>query len=126
MIVREGDKVHVCQLKDFYKKSNDNYIVIIKKVTAHEVQDKLTDAGIEDVRQYIATKIPEMIDFSKEQSDFIYMNINKENKIYNNLNNSIKLLDGILQSKKLDLDSIKIVKQILSLMVEDMKEFTEM
>jgi hypothetical protein len=86
----------------------------------------LTDAGIEDVRQYIATKIPEMIDFSKEQSDFIYMNINKENKIYDNLNNSIKLLDGILQSKKLDLDSIKIVKQILSLMVEDMKEFTEM
>ena len=46
--------------------------------------------------------------------------------IYDNLNNSIKLLDGILQSKKLDLDSIKIVKQILSLMVEDMKEFTEM
>ena len=56
MIVREGDKVHVCQLKDFYKKSNDNYIVIIKKVTANEVQDKLMDAGIEDGPIYDSAK----------------------------------------------------------------------
>ena len=56
MIVREGDKVHVCQLKSFYKKSNDNYIVIIKKVTALEVQDKLADAGIADGPIYDSAK----------------------------------------------------------------------
>lgn len=56
MIVREGDNVHVCQLKSFYKKSNDNYIVIIEKVTAIEVQDKLADAGIEDGPIYDSAK----------------------------------------------------------------------
>ena len=56
MIVREGDKVHVCQLKSFYKKSNDNYIVIIEKVTALEVQDKLADAGIADGPIYDSAK----------------------------------------------------------------------
>ena len=56
MIVREGDAVQVCQLKGFYKKSNDNYIVIIEKVTALEVQDKLADAGIADGPVYDSAK----------------------------------------------------------------------
>ena len=85
----------------------------------------LTDLGVEDVRQYIATKLPEMIDLSKEQSDFVYMNVSKNNKIYDNLNNSIKLLTQMEKTKKIDLDSIKIIKQVLTLIVDDMKEFVE-
>lgn len=56
MIVREGDDIQVCQLKGFYKKSNDNYIVIIEKVTALDVRDKLADAGIDDGPIYDSAK----------------------------------------------------------------------
>ena len=72
MIVREGDKVHVCQLKSFYKKSNDNYIVIIEKVTALDVHDKLVDAGIEDGPIYDSAKaiFDKAIELEKKIKEF--------------------------------------------------------
>jgi len=56
IIVREEDTIIVCQLKGFYKKNSDNYIVIVEKVDPSDIFDRLKNAGIEDGQIYDSVK----------------------------------------------------------------------
>ncbi len=83
----------------------------------------LKDAGIEDINQYIATKMAEMIQLSEEQLKFVLVNFNNENKLVDNLQNSIQLLTAMKDKKKLDLESLEIVIKVLNLILEDYNNF---
>lgn len=84
---------------------------------------------VEDPKQYIATELGKMIDLSEEQIQYVKMNIANDNKILDNLSSSIALLENIEKTGKLDLESIDIVKKILSIMKDQceytLKEYTE-
>lgn len=77
---------------------------------------------VEDPKQYIATELSKMIDLSEEQLQYVLMSIQNENKIIDNLSSSISLLENIEKTKKLDLESINIVKQILTIMKKQCEE----
>lgn len=85
----------------------------------------LQTVGVEDIRQYVATKMAEMIQLTDEQLAFVQANIDNENKLTANLKNCIGLLNAIETSQKLDLDSIKIVKQVLELILKDYEDIIE-
>jgi hypothetical protein len=78
--------------------------------------------GVQDPKQVIATEIAEMINLTEEQLDYVKVNTAEHNNLIENLDCSIELLSNIEQSKKLDLESIKIVKGILLVMKEHAKE----
>ena len=84
----------------------------------------LKDAGVEDINQYVATKMGEMISLSEEQTRFVLANFDKENKLIDNLKNSIKLLTAMQNNKKLDLESLDIVIKVLNLMLEDYEDYS--
>lgn len=71
---------------------------------------------VKDPKQYIATELGEMIDLSEEQIRYVQMSIKNESKILDNLSSSIALLENIEKTGKLDLESIGIVKNILSIL----------
>jgi len=79
----------------------------------------LLSNGVDDVKQYIATKICDMIELSEEQSKFVLANFNQKGKLVENLENSIKLLKKIEENKELDLESITIVRKVLELILKD-------
>ena len=81
----------------------------------------LLKQGVEDPLQVISTELPEMIHASKEQIEYIKINTLEKNKLVDNLDSSIGLLNSIEESKTLDLDSIRIVKNILEIMRNDAK-----
>ena len=82
----------------------------------------LMDNGVQDVKQYIAGEISSMIDLSEEQATYVKSHILNNNKVVDNLSSSIALLDNMEKTGKLDLESIKIVKGILSIMETRYKE----
>jgi hypothetical protein len=84
----------------------------------------LQSTGVEDVRQYIATRIGEMISLSEEQVQFILANFNKENQLIENLDNSVRLLEKMKKEEKLDMESLDIVIKVLSLIRKDYDEFS--
>ena len=53
------------------------------------------------------------------------MNIANDNKLLENLSSSIRLLDNIEKTGKLDMESIKIVKGILEIMENQCKEILD-
>ena len=71
----------------------------------------------------VATRIGEMISLSEEQVQFILANFNKENKLIENLGNSIQLLEKMRKEEKLDLESLDIVIQVLNLIMKDYDSF---
>jgi len=73
---------------------------------------------VEDPKQYIATEIGKMIDLSEEQIQYVKMSVANQNKMLDNLSSSIALLENMEKTGKLDLDSIGIIKGILSIMKE--------
>ncbi len=83
----------------------------------------LQSVGIEDTKQYIATRIGEMISLSEEQVKFILVNFNKQNQLIENLDNSVRLLEKMKEEEKLDLESLDIVIQILNLIMKDYDNF---
>ena len=83
----------------------------------------LQSMGVKDVRQYMANKLCKLIDLTDEQASFVMLNINKENKIYDNLINSCELLKGMKKNKQLDMESIDIILNVLNLMIQDLKPF---
>lgn len=83
----------------------------------------LQSVGVEDVKQYIATQIGKMICLSEEQYIYITENLKQDGKLFENLDNSVKLLKQIEDKKELDLDSIKIVRQILELILKECSEY---
>lgn len=84
---------------------------------------------VEDPKQYIATEIGKMIDLSEEQVQYVKTSIANGNKITDNLSSSIALLENMEKTGKLDLESIGIVKGILTIMkdqcVKSLAEYTE-
>jgi len=85
----------------------------------------LQATGVDDVKQYIATRISEMISLSEEQYKFVLANFEKDGKIIDNLNNCVQLLKNMEEKKELDLESIGIIKQVLELIIKDYKEAIE-
>ena len=82
----------------------------------------LMDNGVQDVKQYIASEISSMIDLSEEQATYVKSHILNDNKVVDNLSSSIALLDNMEKTGKLDLESIRIVKGILSIMEKQYKD----
>lgn len=81
----------------------------------------LIKQGVEDPLQVISTEIPEMIHASMEQIEYIKINTLQNNKLVENLDSSIELLNSMEESKSLDLESLKIVKGILEIIRNDAK-----
>ena len=81
--------------------------------------------NVKDPKQYIATEMGKMIDLSEEQIQYVEMNIANDNKLLENLSSSIRLLDNIEKTGKLDMESIKIVKSILEIMENQCKEILD-
>lgn len=81
--------------------------------------------NVEDPKRHIATEISKMIDLSEEQIQYVEMNIANDNKLLENLSSSIRLLDNIEKTGKLDMESIKIVKGILEIMKNQCKEILD-
>lgn len=90
----------------------------VKKMLLYYVS-ALQLAGVVDVKQYIATQISSMIDFSEEQYQFIVTNFQNDNKLVDNLNNCIQLLTKMKKEEKLDLESIDIIIKVLNLIIRD-------
>lgn len=82
----------------------------------------LLRSGEQDPKQVIATEVAKMINLTEEQLDYIKINTEEHNNLIENLDCSIELLSNMEQSKKLDMESIKIVKGILLAMKEHAKE----
>lgn len=79
----------------------------------------LVKQGVEDPLQVLVAELPEMINISKEQLEYIKINALQKGKLVENLDSSIKLLSSIEESKTLDLESIKIVNGILEIIRND-------
>ena len=94
----------------------------VKKMLLYYVS-ALQSVGVTDVRQHIATRIGEMISLSEEQLKFVLANFYEDNKLVENLNNSIQLLQKMKKEDKLDVESLDIVVQLLSLIVKDYNDF---
>ena len=71
---------------------------------------------VEDPKQVIATELGSMIDLSEEQIQYVKLSLATEDKVLSNFESCIQLLDGIKDKDSFDLESIKIVRDILSLM----------
>lgn len=76
----------------------------------------LIKEGVADPKQVLATELPEIIQLSEEQIQYVKINTLQGDKLIENLDSSIGLLSSMEESKVLDLDSIKIVKSILNIM----------
>lgn len=94
----------------------------VKKMLFYYIS-ALESSGVEDVKQYVATQISKLIDLSEEQYRFVIANLNSDSKIIDSLNNCIVLLEDMENNKKLDLQSISIIKNALNAMVNDCKDF---
>ena len=81
----------------------------------------LIKQGVEDPLQVVSTELPKLINASMEQIEYVKINTLQDNKLIDNLDSSIGLLNSIEESKTLDLESIKIVKGILEIMRNDAK-----
>jgi len=82
--------------------------------------------SVEDPKQHIATELGKMINLSEEQIQYVRMQVANENKMLVNLSSSIALLENMEKTGKLDLESIGIVKGILTIMQEQcQKALTE-
>lgn len=80
---------------------------------------------VEDPKQYIASELGKMIDLSEEQIQYVQMCVTHENKMLESLSSSISLLKNMEKTGELDLDSVKIVRNILEIMSEDCKQVLE-
>lgn len=83
----------------------------------------LQTAGVEDVKQYVASRIGDLISLSEEQCQFVMANFYKDNKIVENLKNSMKLLNAMKEKNQLDMESLDIVIKVLNLILKDYEEF---
>ena len=77
---------------------------------------------VEDPKQAIATELGAMIDLSEAQIQYVKINVNNDNKMLDNLSCSIDLLKAMENSKKIDLESITIIRNILEIMQSQCKQ----
>lgn len=77
----------------------------------------LQSVGIEDTKQYIASRIGDMISLSEEQVKFILSNFYEGDKLVESLNSSIELLVDMNNKKEYDEDTLNIVINLLNMIV---------
>lgn len=70
----------------------------------------------EDPKQIIASELGAMISLSEEQLNYVKLHLSAENKVLDNFGTCIQLLENMVKTEKIDIDSLKIVIQVLSLM----------
>ena len=69
-----------------------------------------------DPKQIIASEMGAMIDLSEDQLNYVKMQLSTKNKVIDNLSSCIELLDHMITSNKIDIESLNIVIRVLSLM----------
>jgi hypothetical protein len=80
---------------------------------------------VEDPKQYIASELGSMIDLSEEQIQYVKLSLATEDKVLSNFESCIQLLDAMKDKDSVDLESIKIVKDVLILMKDACKKTLE-
>ena len=82
---------------------------------------------VDDPKQVIASELGAMIGLSENQIQYVHMGI-KNNEVIENFNSCIRLLDTMKDRDSFDLDSVKIIKSILTIMKQEcetaLKDFT--
>jgi hypothetical protein len=78
----------------------------------------LHDYGIEDVKDYVAKHLSELIDFSEDQYSLIKENLSNDNKVMEGIQLSIELLKSIKENNSLDIESVDIVIKTLERIVQ--------
>lgn len=80
---------------------------------------------VKDPKQVIATELGHMIDLSEEQIQYVQSHISTNGILVESLSSSIQLLENMEKTGKLDLESISIVKDTLSIMVKEINKVVE-
>lgn len=70
----------------------------------------------EDPKQIIASELGAMIDLSEDQLNYVKLQLSSNNKVLDNFETCIQLLENMVKTETIDIDSIRIVIKVLSLM----------
>lgn len=87
---------------------------------------ELIDQGVEDPRQKVATEIGDLINLSSEQVEYVYSTLSSSVSLKDNVDMCIKLLINIENTKKLDIESVTIVRKTLEVfkqIIADSKDY---
>lgn len=68
---------------------------------------------VKDIKQYMANRMPAMIDLTEEQATYVAASMTDANTVLTSLDTSMRLLKGMADSDKLDQDTIQLVVKIL-------------
>ena len=89
----------------------------------------LMEAGDQDPKETIASQIADMIGLSEDQVAFVKDKMTQRTTLEQQLECAIELLHAIEKSKKLDIESVRIVRKLLASILDSYKEairkFTE-
>ncbi len=77
--------------------------------------EALVEEGVEDPKSFIAEEIGEMINLTCDQVKYINSELSDSVSLSDNVDMCIKLLISLENSKKLDLESIAIVRKTLEI-----------
>ena len=69
-----------------------------------------------DPKQIMASELGAMIDLSEDQVNYVKLQLSAKNKVLDNLETCVQLLENMVKTEKIDIDALKIVIQVLSLM----------
>ena len=87
------------------------------------------EAGDQDPKETIASQIADMIGLSEDQVAFVKDKMTQRTTLEQQLECAIELLHAIEKSKKLDIESVRIVRKLLASILDSYKEairkFTE-
>ena len=68
---------------------------------------------VKDIKQYMANRLPAMIDLTEEQSTYVAASMTDCNTVLTSLDTSMRLLQNTIDSDNFDKDSIQLVIKIL-------------
>lgn len=68
---------------------------------------------VKDIKQYMANRMPAMIDLTEEQATYVAASTTDANTVLASLDTSMQLLKGVSESEKPDPEAISLVIKIL-------------
>lgn len=68
---------------------------------------------VKDIKQYMANRMPAMIDLTEEQATYVATSITDENTVLASLDTSMQLLQGMSSTQKFDEETVQLVIKIL-------------
>lgn len=68
---------------------------------------------VKDIKQYMANRMPAMIDLTEEQATYVAASTTDVNTVLASLDTSMQLLKGVSESEKPDPEAISLVIKIL-------------